>query len=117
MSMQTDFVALAGPLVAGRVYPQGDAPAYVGPYITYFRVIADEQSTLDTNGGTGNLINTRLQADVYALSYGEAQTTAMALKAAMKGWALANVLIAEQDMREDDNKLHRVMLSVSVWHH
>lgn len=115
MSMQTDFVALVTALVGGRVYPAGTAST-VTPYLTYFRVASIEQSTLDANGGTGNMYETRLQIDVWATSYASAQATAAAVKAALKGWAKQNVVLSEDDGFEADTKLHRVMLDVSVWH-
>lgn len=117
MSMRSDFVALALPLFADRVYAQGTAPPYAGTYLTYSRINANEQSTLDQNGGVGNLINTRMQADVYSLNYSDAQAKATALKAALKGWSTTNLLLDEQDMYEPDTKLHRVMLDLSIWHY
>lgn len=114
--MQADFFTLVGYLFDNRVYP-GVAPAgTVAPYCTYTRVSSIEQSTLDTNGGTGNESNTRLQIDVWAATYADAQAKAGAVKAELKLWTLANVLQGEQDLREPDTGLHRVMLDVSVWH-
>lgn len=113
--MQTDFVALVGGIVAGRIYPAGTAST-LAPYLTYSRVVSIEQSTLDTNGGTGNINETRLQVDVWAGSYGAAQATASAVKAALKGWALQNIVLSENDDYESDTKLHRVSIDVSVWH-
>lgn len=117
MSMQGDFAALVGPIVGGRVFgSMADAPPAT-PYITYFRVAVDEDQTLDTNGGTGNAFNTRLQCDVWAMTYPDAQTKAAAVKAALKGWSVENILLAEQDLYEPDTKLHRVMLDISAWHY
>lgn len=115
MSMQTEFVALVGPIVSGRVYPMG-VTAPVAPYLTYTRIAAVEQSTLDANGGDGNAINTRLQVDVWAQSYGDAQSKAAAVKAALKTWSIENVLLNEQDIYDAETKLHRVMLDISTWH-
>ena len=115
MSMQTEFVALVGPIVSGRVYPMG-VTVPVAPYLTYTRIAAVEQSTLDANGGTGNPINTRIQVDVWAQSYGDAQAKAAAVKAALKTWSVENVLLNEQDIYDSETKLHRVMLDVSTWH-
>ena len=114
--MQADFVMLVSYLFGGRVYP-GLAPAGTAtPYCTYTRVISIEQSTLDTNGGTDNESNTRLQVDVWAATYADAQAKAKAVKVELKLWTLANVLLGEQDLREPDTGLHRVMLELSVWH-
>ncbi len=116
MSVQTDFITLAGPIFDDRVYPFGTEEAPVPPYVTFFRVTAAEEPTLDANGGTGNPINTRLQADVYARSYTDAQAKAAALKAALKDWDVENLVLIEQDMHEPETKLHRVMLDISTWH-
>lgn len=116
MTVQTDFVLLATGLFSGRVYPQTAPAATVAPYCTYSRIIAIEQTTLDANGGTDNASNTRLQIDVWALSYSEAQALAAAVKAALKAWAVANVLLGEEDFYEGDAGLHRVMLDLSTWH-
>jgi hypothetical protein len=116
MTVKTDFVLLASGLFSGRVYPQTAPSAVVAPYCTYSRIIAIEQATLDANGGTGNTSNTRLQIDVWALSYGEAQALAAAVKTALKAWAVENVLLAEEDFYEGDTGLHRVMLDLSTWH-
>lgn len=114
--MQAAFFTLVVDLFDSRVYP-GVAPACtVAPYCTYTRVVSIEQTTLDTNGGTENESNTRLQVDVYAATYADAQAKAKAVKAQLKLWTLANVLLVEQDFREPDTGLHRVMLDVSVWH-
>jgi hypothetical protein len=114
--IQEDFIALASAIFAGRLYPFGSEESPIPPYATFFRVVAIEGATLDQNGGTGNETNTRLQVDVWALKYLEAQALAAAVKAALKGWAVENVLLAEQDMFEEDTKLHRVMLDISTWH-
>lgn len=116
MSMQTEFVTLVTGITAGRVYPMGAASSPVAPYITYSRVSAIEQTTLDTNGGTGNASNTRLQIDVWATTYGEAQSIAGTIKTALKGWSVENVILGEQDMHEPDTGLHRVLIDCSVWH-
>ena len=117
MSLQTEFFTLSTGIFSGRVYPQTAPAEVVAPYCTYSRIAAIEQTTLDTNGGTGNASNTRLQIDVWALTYAEAQTKAAAVKAALKGWAVENVLLDEQDMHEPDTGLHRVMLDISTWHY
>jgi hypothetical protein len=116
MSLQTDLFTLLSGIFSSRVYP-GIAPDdVVVPYATYTRVAAVEQSTLDTNGGTGNPSQTRLQLDVYHDTYAGAQASAAAVKAAFKGWATENILESEQDLYEPDTQLHRVLLDMSMWH-
>ncbi len=117
MSMQTDFIVLASPALDGRVFPKGTAPTvYAGPYATFFRVAAVEGATIDTNGGTDNEVNTRLQVDVYARSYTEVQALASAIKAALKGWEYSNIVLMDMDGHEPDVGLHSVTLDLSVWH-
>ncbi|MBK5206123.1 MAG: DUF3168 domain-containing protein [Polaromonas sp.] len=116
MNFQAELKTLLGSLVTGGVWANVVSGVAVTPYITWSRITAIEQTTLDTNGGTGNASNTRLQIDVWALTYAEAQTKAAAVKAALKGWAVENILLDEQDMHEPDTGLHRVMLDLSTWH-
>jgi len=116
MSLQTDLFTLLTGLFSARVYPSVGPEFSVTPYAVYSRVSATEQSSLDTNGGTGNASNTRMQIDVYASTYSAAQSSAAAVKTALKSWAVENVMQDEQDFYEPDTKLHRVMLDVSTWH-
>lgn len=116
MSLQTDLFTLLTGLFSGRVYPNVAPELTAPPYAVYTRVNAQEQNTLDTNGGTGNASATHLQLDVYAATYAAAQASATAVKAALKGWATENTVDGEQDFYEPDTKLHRVMMNVFTWH-
>ncbi|MBK5203853.1 MAG: DUF3168 domain-containing protein [Polaromonas sp.] len=116
MSLQSDLYALLNGTFTGRLYPSVAPFGAVAPYATYSRVSSIEQSTLDANGGTGNEANTRMQIDVWALSYSEASTKAEAVKTALKGWTTANIILSEQDDYEPDTLLFRVMLDLSIWH-
>lgn len=116
MSLQTDLFTLLTGLFAARVFARVAPEKTITPYAVYTRVSTAEQHTLDTNGGTGNDINTRLQIDVYASTYNAAQSSAAAVKTALKSWAVENIVQDEQDFDEPDTKLHRVMLDVSTWH-
>lgn len=116
MSLQTDFVTLVSSIFAGQVFPSVAPAGTVAPYCTYTCVAGVEQLTLDKNGGTGNTINTRLQIDVWAMVYGDVQTHAAAVKAALKAWDVVNVPLVQQDFHEPDTGLHRVQLDISAWH-
>jgi hypothetical protein len=116
MSIQTDLRALIGAIVGDRVYPVAAPDSPVAPYATYQRVSAVPQNVMAGNGGANPLINTRLQIDVYATTYGEAQDKAQAIRDALRGWGIQNVTNSEQDLYEDDVKLHRVMIDISTWH-
>lgn len=117
MSVQSDFVVALGPVFSGRLYPSVAPDSPVAPYAVYFRVSSVEQSTVDTNGGDGNSSNTRLQLDVWAKSYAEAQSCAAAAKAALLAWNVENNVLMEQDLYEPETKFHRVMLDISTWHY
>lgn len=116
MSMITEFVALASALVADRCFPVVAPEATATPYIVYARVSAIPQNDLDQNGGAGQLVNTRLQVNIFALSYAEGQATAAALKAALLAWSTQNTVQMEMDQYEDDTKLHHLIIDVSIWH-
>lgn len=115
MSIFSDFYSLLDPVFAGQLY-RNFAPAPVGAYGVYFRVTGAEESTLDTNGGTGNPVNTRLQLDIYGTTGTQVDALAVAAKAALKSWAVENVLLMEMDGYEADTKLHRITLDISTWH-
>ncbi|SMP71967.1 DUF3168 domain-containing protein [Noviherbaspirillum suwonense] len=116
MSIQSDLHALlTGIVAADQIYPVS-ARAPVQPYIVYQRVSAVPENVLAGNGGNNPLINTRLQIDVYATLYGEAQAKAQAIKDALRDWPVQNVTNSEQDFFEDGVNLHRVMIDISTWH-
>ncbi len=116
MSVQADFFLAISPVFSGRLYPSIASDSAVTPYAVYFRVSSIEQSTLDPNGGDGNPTNTRLQLDIWAKSYAEAQSKAGEVKAVLKSWTVENNVGLEQDMYESETKLYRVMLDISTWH-
>lgn len=96
-----------------QVFPNV-APSKPGrPYIVYTRVSANSNNVLSGNSG---LINTRMQIDVYADSYAQAQTVAGQVDTLMRGWTLQNVSYPAQDQYEADVRLHRVILDYSIWH-
>lgn len=117
MSLQTDFYTLINGIFTGQLYPSVAPLGVAVPYATYSRISAIEQSTLDTNGGYGNPVNTRLQIDIWSTSYGDCQTKSIAVKSALKGWATENVILSEVEDYESDTLLHRVMLDISIWHY
>ena len=115
MTLQAQFFTLlcnATPALE-RVYPL-IAPDGVGrPYIVYQRVSANAQNILS---GSSGLVNTRLQVDVYATSYAQAQATAAAIDVLMADWSVPNVSVVSQDFYEPQAKLHRVSTDYSIWH-
>ena len=116
MILKPQFVILAATIFGDRVYPAGDAQPGTTAYCTYSAISEVEESDLDANGGADNLCNTRLQIDVWAERYSEAQTKAKDLRDALKLWNVVNVFQSAEDMYETETKLHRVMLDISFWH-
>ena len=116
MTVQTDLRAAISDLVAGRVYPLFAPEQAARPFIVYSRVAATEQATLDANGGTGNLFNTRLQVDAYADTYTEVQALADAIVARIKAWNVTCTVNVQVDLFEEDTRLYRVMTDLSTWH-
>lgn len=115
MSMLESFVTLISNATDAedRVYPQVAPDGVRRPFIVYQRISMNSENVLD--GRTG-LINTRLQVDVYATTYAQAQQIAAAIDALMDGWTFQNISIVSQDLFESEVKLHRVVSDYSVWH-
>lgn len=115
MSMQELFVALVQNATDAqeRVYPQIAPDGVQRPYIVYQCVTVNVENVM---AGRTGLTNTRLQVDVYATTYAQAQQIAAAVAELMASWPLPNVPILAQDIYESDVKLHRVMTDYSIWH-
>ncbi|MFC5524017.1 DUF3168 domain-containing protein [Polaromonas jejuensis] len=114
MTIQQQLVTLLSGFtdVGTRVYPPApEQPAR--PYITFQRISANSENVLS---GSSGLTNTRMQIDVYADTYVQAQTIAGQVDALMAGWVVPNVSQPAQDLYEDPVKLHRVSLDYSIWH-
>lgn len=116
MTLQSDLFTLlstGGTDCAGRVYPGVAPDAPTLPYMVYSRINTNSENVLS---GTSGLANTRMQIDIYAKTYVQAQTIARAVDTLMNGWNYQNVSILSQDMYEPDVKLHRVIADYSIWH-
>lgn len=115
MDILAEFLALIDPIMDGQAYRNvvpDDAPA---PYARFLRVAAVEGVTLDDNGGEDNEIATRIQIDIFGESPAvDAKTKA--IKAALKSWAVDNIIMLELDGYEPEVKLHRTMLDISTIH-
>ncbi|NCQ29161.1 MAG: DUF3168 domain-containing protein [Armatimonadetes bacterium] len=116
MSMQSDLFALLGGTFGGRLYPSVAPYGVTSPYAVYSRITSVEDISLDTNGGTGNAKNTRLQIDIWALTHLECIDKAEAVKTLLNGWSTENTILSEQDDYEPDTKLYRVIIDISIWH-
>lgn len=115
MDILAEFLALVDPIMDGRAFRSvvpDDTPA---PYARFLRVAAVEGITLDDNGGDGNETATRIQLDIFGSSP-DVDAKAKAIKAALKGWAIDNIITLELDSFEPEVKLHRTMLDISTIH-
>lgn len=116
MTMQESFFALVANATDAkdRVYPQVAPDGVARPFIVYQRITVNSENVLS---GRSGLINSRLQVDVYASTYAQAQQIAATVNTLMNSWSIQNVLILAQDIFESDVKLHRVMTDYSIWHY
>ena len=115
MTIQEQLFALLNNATpaADRIYPLIAPDAAPPPYLVYQRVSANTENILS---GSSGLINTRIQMDVYAATYAQAQDIAAAIDALMSDWEVQNVSVLSQDLYEPDAKLHRVSTDYSLWH-
>lgn len=115
MSIQQQLVTLlSGATDAGaQVSPLTAPDGTVAPYITYQRISANSENVLS---GSSGVVNTRMQIDVYADSYAQAQTIAAQVDALMAAWSVQNVSVLSQDIYEDLVKLYRISQDYSIWH-
>ena len=109
MSVLTDIQS-AIQAVVGKCYPMVAPEKPVVPYAVYFQVANSPEVTVETRIP---IENTRFQVDVYAKTYGQAQTLANDVRTAMMG--LKAVPISAQDLYEDEVKLYRVLQDFSIW--
>ena len=116
MAMQDELFTLLSPLLAGRVYPNAGPDKPTAPYLVYSRVSARKEQTIADNGGSGNLVNSNVQLDVYAKTYSAAIVLSGQIQTALQGWTKQNIVIFEQDFYEAEEQLHRVAIEISIWH-
>jgi hypothetical protein len=116
MSIQTDLVTVLTPTFGSALYPLAAPVNPVGIYAVYQVISSVEALTLGVNGGQNNPFNTRLQIDIYAPTYLEAQAKLAATLAACKAWSTTNVLRLTMDFFEPETREYRVMIDLSTWH-
>lgn len=110
MSILTDIKTAVGALVSGRCYPINAPEKPAAPYAVYFQVANAPEVTLEN---TVPIENTRVQVDVYAKTYAEAQSLAAQVRTAMMG--LTAVPLLSVDLFEQEVKLYRVAQDFSIW--
>lgn len=97
-----------------RIYPS-DIPASAADPCAAYQVISDvpQNTLLD-----GTLRYGRVQVDVYAQTYDEAQEVADAIEGALKqasGAGFDSLLDTRRDLYEDEPPRHRVSMDFSIW--
>jgi hypothetical protein len=90
--------------------PAKAADGTVAPYIVFLRVISVDNVNLQ---GPSNVQNTRLQVDIFAPRYSDAESTRLAVDAAMDG--MRAIPLSCQDVYEDVPKLFRITREFSLW--
>lgn len=110
MSILTDIKTAVGALVAGRCYPLIAPEKPVAPYAVYFQVANAPEVTMET---TVPVENSRIQVDIYAKTYAEAQSLAESTRDAMM--TLGAVPLLSVDLFEQEVKLYRVAQDFSIW--
>lgn len=110
--MQEDLVTALSSIAGGRVYPQLAAEGCSLPYVIYSGVGAP----MNDLAGTGTLYRTVMALNIYAITYAEAQSVAASVKGIMTSFIHKNLLQMQQDLYEQETRLHRVLLEFVVWH-
>jgi hypothetical protein len=115
MTIQEQLFALLANATpaADRIYPLIAPDSAPPPYLVYQRISANTENILS---GSSGLINTRIQLDVYATTYAQAQDIAAAIDGLMAAWNVQNLSVLSQDFYEPDAKLHRASIDYSIWH-
>ncbi len=116
MAIQDEFFTVLSPVLSSRLYPNAAPDKPVLPYAVYTRISSRKEHTIDTNGGTGNLVATNVQLDLYAKTYAAVNTLSTQIQTALLGWDRQNLVMMEQDFYESDEALHRISMEISVWH-
>lgn len=113
-TFEADLQTLLGNLVSGRCYPMINPAPVIGQNYITFQVIYSTP-LLVTDSSSNGRQSVRVQVDVWGATFSAAKTLAKAVKTAMDGWIIPNVIIDSQDLYEEVSKEYRAMLEYSVW--
>lgn len=114
--IQEDLVTLLSPAVSNRVYGAIAAQNTLIPYIVYQRVVTGVENVLAGNG-TPPINQTRMQIDAWSNTYASVQALAATIRGLMQGWNKQNIELSEQDLYEQDTRMHRVTMDYSIFHY
>jgi hypothetical protein len=110
-SVQEQLVAALANVAGGRIYAAIARDAPETPFVVYSRTSAVHEMTLAGRSMT----NTHFQIDCYDDSYSAVVAVRDSVLAALDAWAARPVLLSESDLFEDDTRLFRISIDVSVW--
>lgn len=111
-------VSTLGALVAGRCYPEGEAPETPAPpFIIWQDTVSTVMNTLSDGSPIDQM---RMQVDCYARTKLDLLTLAGQVRDALESAALDgsinNVCISTQGVYEPAVKLQREIMEFSIWH-
>lgn len=116
MSMITQLFSLLNGATdaGGKVYPMVAPDQTRAPFITYQRISWVSEDVLD--GSNVDLVNTRLQIDIFAPTYLKAASISEKVETLMMGGFAQIVSIQSQETYEAAVDLYRVIAEYSIWH-
>jgi len=118
MSVEQTLVALAAPLLAGGLHPNGAPQNGARPYGVYTNVVSPAHNTLSDGIPIQQDI---FQIDVWAETYEGAFTAgnalAGALQAAFEAGTLTGVQRSRRGRYDTETGLHGFLYEFSFWHH
>ena len=98
-------------LVGERIWNINRSQEEGVPALVFTRI---STQNVNSASGTDGLAGVRYQLDAYANTLAQASSVIMAATAAISG-SLSSISIGRRDLYEDDVRLYRVIVDVSVW--
>ena len=91
---------------------ESDPATRVWPFIVFQRVAHTPNVTLK---GSTNLQNTRVQIDIHARTFAEAESIESVVEQAMAAWAVTNTPVSDVDLVEEVSRSVRIAKDYSIW--
>lgn len=105
-------------LVANRIYPNIKAQDATMPCVTYRRVSSIRFSAM---GEDAEVVKSRFQVDVWAMTYDEASAVRDQVVSAMQRWKNGTgtvvqdtFIITETDLFETDTRQHHIAIDIEI---
>jgi hypothetical protein len=116
MTLQEELQARLFSFVGVAVFPMVATQDAAYPHITYQRISSRNENVMEGNGNPP-ISQCRMQIDVWAKTYAQAQTLSDQVTAAMQSWSIQNVQISSRDLYESDVKIYRMTMDYSIWYY